>query len=306
MNPLLALALVLALVVSVALAGVYASWPRWVSPDEWITRRRASELGPDARWPATAGLVRLTAARLGWTVAVIDADLALLRSQGLGLGGDDEELALELLRLGALGVAGGVIIGIGLWLASGRHGVPWSAGLLVGVGAVLLPALRWLSFRRQGDAMRSTIRHRLPRLLTGSRVLLESGALTLQKALTTTVAIYQDPASGVLREALRDGQVRRVELHTALDAVAQRYRLEPVQRLADAFRMGTRFGTEMADLLSTFAAEVRQGWHAEYRERMTRAPVLMTIPALVFFVVPLFGLVLLLVLTPLMRSLSQL
>lgn len=306
MNPYVPLALVLALVASVSLAGVYASWPRPISPDEWITRRRASERGPETRSPQTAGPVRRAATRLRWTVGVIDADLALLRAQGLGSGRDDEELAFELLWLGAFGGAGGLIIGIGLWLTSSRQGVPWSALLLAGVGAGLLPALRWLRLRRDAEAVRSAVRHRLPRLLTGSRVLLESGALTPQRALTTTVAIYHDPAAGVLREALREGQVRRVELPTALDAVAQRYGLEPVQRLADAFRMGTRFGTEMADLLSAFAAELRQGWHAEYRERMTRAPVLMTIPALVFFVLPLFGLVLLLVLTPLMRSLSQL
>ena len=306
MSPLLPLAMVLALVASVSLAGVYASWPHPLSPDEWITRRRASELGPQAGRPAARGRLRRAAARLRWTVTVIGADLALLRSHGLGSAGSEEDLAYELLRLGALGGAGGLLFGVALWLVSGRQGVPLSALLLAAVGAALLPALRWLRFRRQADAVRAVIRRRLPRVLTGSRVLLESGALTPQNALRTTVAIYHDPASDVLREALRESQVRRVELQSALDAVAQRYRLDPIQRLADAFRVGTRFGTEMADTLSAFAIDVRRSWHAEYRERMTRAPVLMTIPALIFFVVPLFGLILLLVLTPLMRSLSQL
>lgn len=305
MSPLLILAMVLALVASVSLAGVYASWPRPISPDEWITRRRVSELGPEARRAAAPGRLRRAAARLRWPVAFIGADLALLRSQGRGSAGSEEDLAYELLRLGALGGTGGLLLGVALWLLSGRLGVPLSALLLAAVGAALLPALRWLRFRRQADSIRAAIQHRLPRVLTGSRVLLESGALTPQNALRTTVAIYRDPASDVLREALRESQVRRVELQNTLDAVAQRYGLDPVQRLADAFRVGTRFGTEMADTLSTFAADVRRSWHAEYRERMTRAPVLMTIPALVFFVVPLFGLILLLVLTPLMRSLSQ-
>ena len=265
-----------------------------------------SGLGPGPQGPAPAGYVRRAAARLRWTVSLIDADLALLRSQGLHAASDEEALTVELLRLSALGGAAALIGGIALWLVSNRQGVPLGALLLAGVGAVLLPALRWLRFRHQADTVRAAIRHRLPRLLTGSRVLLESGALTPQRALTTAVAIYRDHASDVLREALRESQVQRVELQAGLDAVAQRYDLEPVRRLADAFRVGTRFGTEMAELLAGFAAQVRQDWHAEYHERMTRAPVLMTIPALVFFVLPLFALVLLLVVTPLMRSLSRL
>lgn len=305
MNPLLPLAFVLALVASVALAGVYLTWPRPMTVDEWITRRRASELGRRSSGSGPRWLGWVTV-RLRWAVAFIRADLALLRSQGAGSNGGEDELALELVRLGALSGAIGLLLGLALWLVSGHRDIPWSASLLAVVLAVLLPAVRLLRFRRQANAARAAIRRRLPRVLTGSRVLLESGGLTPQRSLTTTVAICRDAAANVLREALRECNVRGVELQIGLDSVARRYDLELLQRLADAFRVGTRFGTEMADLLSEFAVEVRHGSHDEYRERMTRAPVLMTIPALTFFVLPLFGLVLLLVLTPLMRSLSQL
>ena len=76
--------------------------------------------------------------------------------------------------------------------------------------------------------------------------------------------------------------------------------------MADAFRIGSRYGTHMGNLLTDFALELRRGWHADYRERISRAPVLMTLPAMVFFVLPLLALILLLVFTPLMKTLAEL
>ena len=79
-----------------------------------------------------------------------------------------------------------------------------------------------------------------------------------------------------------------------------------MHRLADSLRVGHRYGTGMSTLLVDFAQRARSSWHASYRERVTRAPVLMTIPALVFFVLPLLVLVMFLVFTPLMGTLSRL
>lgn len=62
----------------------------------------------------------------------------------------------------------------------------------------------------------------------------------------------------------------------------------------------------MSTLLVDFAQRARNSWHASYRERITRAPVLMTVPALMFFVLPLLVLVMYLVFTPLMGTLSRL
>ncbi len=65
-------------------------------------------------------------------------------------------------------------------------------------------------------------------------------------------------------------------------------------------------GTRLSDILASFAQELRREWHAAYRERITRAPVLMTIPALIFFVAPLLFLILFLVFSPLFSILGQL
>jgi Flp pilus assembly protein TadB len=307
---LVLLSFLFAAVTAAASAGLYLAWPRRMTAEEWVMHRREATIGPR---PATRrgplwvfGRQTRVVARLQWLAGLIRADLRLLELRGLSPAASEEELIAALLRIAALGAAAGLAVGTGLWLLAGRDGPPTTAVLLLVSGGVLMPALRWVRFRRQAALVRASISRRLPRLLTGSRVLLESGAATPQQALQTAASVYSDPAADVLREALLDREVRRVELQDALDQVGRRYGLEQLQHLADAYRVGARHGTQMADLLSEFAHRLREEEHAAYRERMTRAPVLMTLPALIFFVLPILALVLLLVLSPLEGAFSQL
>jgi hypothetical protein len=171
---------------------------------------------------------------------------------------------------------------------------------------LLLPSLRWMHLRRRAARARTAIVRRLPRLLTGAYVLLESGAATPRGALSAATASHRDAAAAILREVVLHQEVRQVELADALVHVGRAYGLDPLVRLADAYRVGTQQGTRMADLVSEFALDLRRAEHVAYRERMTRAPVLMTVPAMVFFVLPLLALVLLLVFAPLEGALGQL
>jgi len=309
-TPLLALSFLLAAVAAGATAGMYLAWPRRMSAEEWVMHRRQAAMGRGSgRGGMVLGLVtgdNRWLARLRAGLGLVRADLKLLDLRGLIPTAAEAELLTSLLRLAFLGAAGGLLAGIAIWFLSGRTGLPITALLLTLSFGALLPAARWLRLRRQASQARVAIQRRLPRLLTGTRVLLESGAVTPQQALSTAISVYRDPAAELLREALLDQEVRRVELQEALDQVGRVYSLEPVRRLADAYRVGTRHGTQMADLLSEFALDLRHAEHAAYRERITRAPVLMTLPALIFFVLPLLALVLLLVLSPLEGAFSQL
>lgn len=310
MTPLLVLSFLLAAVTAGATAGVYLAWPRRMSAEEWVMHRRQAAMGQGS---ARSGLVRRLVtrddnwtARLRATLGLVGADLKLLDLRGLIATSAESELLTSLLRLALLGAGTGLVAGMAIWFLSGRAGLPITALLLTLAFGALLPAVRWLRMRRQASQARVAIQRRLPRLLTGTRVLLESGAVTPQQALSTAVSVYRDPAADLLREALLNQEVRRVELQEALDQVGLVYGLEPLRRLADAYRVGTRHGTQMADLLSEFALDLRHAEHAAYRERITRAPVLMTLPALIFFVLPLLALVLLIVLSPLEGAFSQL
>ena len=129
---------------------------------------------------------------------------------------------------------------------------------------------------------------------------------TPEGALTHAITIYEDPASDLIREALLAREVRRLLLETALDQGAQRYGVTALAHMADSFRVGVRYGTRMAELLGAQSMQLRQAWFAAYRERITRAPILMTIPALLFFVASLLFLIFLLVFTPLVGALGRL
>jgi hypothetical protein len=305
-----ALSIALAAVFAVSLAGLYLAWPRRMTAEEWVLhRRRSGRRRPSAQPGFGVRLVARDARlamRLSWMMRLVGADLRLLQLRGEWPSESVEALLGGLLRLAAIGAGLGLTLGIATWLVSGLSGLPGSALLLPVVCGVLLPGLRWLRLRRRAAQARVQIRRRLPRVLGGARVLLESGAVTPHQALSTAVTVYRDSAADILREALLQQEVHRVDLYDALDQAGERYGVDELRRLADAYRVGTQHGTQMADLLTEFALALRQGEHAAYRERMTRAPVLMAVPALVFFVLPLITVLLFLILFPLENAFTQL
>ena len=309
MTALTLLSFVLAAVFAVSLSGLYLAFPLEMTVEEWILHLRQGRQSRRAAAPAfplrVANQESSLGLRLRWALRLLRADLAMLRLRGESPAESEEALVVGLLRLAALGIGGGFVVGMALWLAAGQPGLPASALLLPVAFGSLFPGLRWLRMRSRASQARTAIRRRLPRILGGARVLLESGAVTPQQALATAVTVYRDSASDALREALLQQEVRRVELQQALEQVDETSGLDALRRLANAYRVGTKHGTQMADLLTEFALRLRQGEHAVYRERMTRAPVLMAVPALVFFVLPLLAVLLLLILFPLESAFTQ-
>jgi hypothetical protein len=307
----LVIAIFLAAVCGAAAAGLYLAWPRRLTAEEWVLHRRVMSAPPvspvspsRSRRPRR---VRLTARveQFEGLLSAVGADLALLRLGGQPVPTSTDELLRGLgLRAGMGGLGGLLLLGL-LMLSAGGEVSPLSASLPL-VGAILWPAWSWLSLRRRAARLRAAVEQRLPRLLVAARVLLESGAATPEGSLTHVVAIYEDPAADLVREALVAKEVRRLPLETTLDEVAQTYGVTTVMRLADSFRVGVRYGTRMAELLGEQSAQMRQAWFAAYRERIARAPILMTIPALLFFVAPLLVLIVFLVFTPLVGALGQL
>ncbi len=306
----LVMAIFLAGVCGASAAGLYLTLPRRLTAEEYVMHRRAISEPVVAQAPAAptrlSGPEVLAAhlERLGSLASIARTDLALLRLAGYQVPASEQEL---LRRLGLRALIGGlvaVVLALLLTLGSGQV-TPFTAVLPV-AGALLWPAWSWLSMRRQSGSVRAGIEHRLPRLLVAARVLLESGAATPEGALTDAVDIYVDSAADLIHEALLARTVHRVRLEVALDEVGERYGVNTLARLADSFRVGTRYGTRMAELLSEQSAQLRRAWFAAYRERITRAPILLTIPALLFFVGPLLFLIFFLVFTPLVGALGQL
>jgi Flp pilus assembly protein TadB len=301
---------VLAAACGVLSAALYIAWPRRQSAEEWIHHRRAvsghSNLATSSRRAARLRLPSwLSAERYTAYLTSLNADLALLHLADSDSPAQAPDLIRTLARTAGSGAVLGGGLGFALWLATAGGEGPLTV-LALAAAAVVLPLASWLRIRRRAHNLRMSVNRRLARVLTGARMVLESGAATPERALVVAVGIYDDPATQLLREGLRLREVRRIPLEDGLDEVAERYALPGLYRLADAFRLGGRYGTQMAAVISGFAQDLRRTSHAEFRERMTRAPVLMTLPALAFFVAPLLILVLFLVFAPLSRTLGQL
>jgi Flp pilus assembly protein TadB len=253
-----------------------------------------------------ARLAILRGGPLSGTRVLSDADVALLGLAGHGAPSTQAGAVRRLALLAGCCVAGGIIVGTAGSIATGTLGLALAAPLLGLVLAGVAGTGQWLVWRFEVASVRATIRKDLPRLLTGARVLLDGGTANPEQALASAVGTYADPAAELLREALRRKEVRRIDFEAAVDEVGDRYAVDELHRLADGLRVGHRYGTGMSTLLVEFAQRARSSWHASYRERITRAPILMTVPALIFFVLPLLVLVMFLVFTPLMGTLTRL
>jgi len=237
----------------------------------------------------------------------IERDLRFARLAGLGsLPSTPEQLLQLIARAAMTGGVIGLLLAVFAWRIAVFHSLWSTAVLLVLLGAAGGTAVEYRGIRERARRLRRSVVRRLPRVITGARMVMESGAATPEGALAMAVSLYADPASDLLREAIRLKEVHKLSLEDALDQVGHRYGLNPFGQLADAFRIGRRYGTRLSDILASFAQELRRDWHAAFRERITRAPVLMTIPALIFFVAPLLFLILFLVFSPLFSVLSQL
>ena len=301
----LAGALVLSGLTAVTVAWLFIAWPRRITAEEWIVHRRSFQRAHDT----TTGSVGLSigrTARVPGIWLLPDADLALLGLSSFGVPATRADALRRLALLGGGSAAGVIIVASIGGIATGETWLAVASPLLALLAALVALTGQWLRWRFEVASVRTAIRKDLPRLLTGARVLLDSGTANAEQALAAAVGTYADPAAELLREALRLKEVRRVEFEAAVDEVADRYAVGEFHRLADSLRVGHRYGTGMSMLLVDFAQRARSSWHASYRERITRAPVLMTVPALMFFVLPLLVLVMFLVFSPLMGTLSRL
>jgi Flp pilus assembly protein TadB len=288
-----------------ALAGLYVVWPRRPTAIEWLSHSRQRARTSEARSTSlsTAWLAEVQVPDTWRRLEIaLKADLSLVRLADPRQPATPTQLAAQLTRYGAIGLAAG--LAATLALGTGRDIVTTPLLLIV---AIALPlALVWLRLRRRASNIRTAVRLRVPHLLTAARVLLESGAATPAGALSEASAAHTDVVSLLMQEALRRHEVQQSSLPQAIEDVADRYGLLTLRQLADTLRVGTRYGTRMADLLASHSQQLRDSWRHDYRERMTRAPVLMTLPALIFFVLPFLALVLIVVFAPLLRATEHL
>lgn len=301
----------LALIAGAATTVLIGTWPHRLTAEEWVLHRRQARVGASLRRSRTfpVRLPRRFAKQAAYQEAAreVQRDLRLAGLAHIATIPSSPELFGEHLAKAAMtGGVLGLVLGVFVWRV-GLIESPWTVTVLLTLtGAVAGAAEAYRRMRRASSMLRKSVIRRLPRIVTGARMVMESGAATPEAALALTVTLYADPAADLLREAIRLKEVQKLSLEDALDQVGTQYGVTPFGQLAGAFRIGRRYGTRLSEILASFALELRREGHASYRERITRAPVLMTIPALIFFVGPLLVLILFLVFSPLFTVLRQL
>jgi Flp pilus assembly protein TadB len=307
----LLLSAALAATAGMSFAAAYLLWPRPMTAGDWVARRREAD-GVGLRQPASAGRGSSSLPEIpripGFVRLARDRsrDLALLRLTETGLPTDEAGLRRRLRWAVSVAAGAGLAAGLAVHVARGFVGFPALALLLpvaAGLGAPAL-LLRLVVARARG--VRDTVDLNLPRVLTGARMLLESGATTPEKALLSAAALYDDPATAILREAGRVREVEFVSIDVALDRVAGFYGMPALARLADAYRIAAQYGTGMAGVLADYAESLRQKSEAEERSRITSAPVRMVAPIVFFFLSPLLAIILAIAYGQLLVALSQL
>ena len=303
----------IALVVGAATTVLIGTWPRRLTAEEWILHRRQARAGglrpgiPGALFPIRLPRQLMEEAAYQEAAQEVQRDLRLARlAHAARVPSTPNEFIEQLVKAAMTGAVLGLVLAVFIWRV-GITDSPWGVSVVLTVAGALAGAgAAYRRTRRASSRLRKSVIRRLPRIVTGARMVMESGAATPEAALALTVTLYADPAADLLRESIRIKEVQKLSLEDALDQVGTQYGIEPFGQLADAFRIGRRYGTRLSEILANFAQELRREWHAGYRERITRAPVLMTIPALIFFVGPLLVLILFLVFSPLFTVLRQL
>ena len=303
----------LALLAGVGTTVLIGTWPRRLTAEEWILHRRQAQAGVGGRRrsgsPLSIRLPRPWIEQGAYREAAqeVQRDLRLARlARVAAIPSSSEQFVEQLARAAMTGAVLGLVLAVFIWRVGISENL-WTLVILLTIaGGLAGVAQAYQRMRTASSRLRKSVIRRLPRIVTGARMVMESGAATPEAALTLAVSLYADPAADLLREAIRLKEVQKLSLEDALDQVGAQYGIVPFGQLADAFRIGRRYGTRLSEILANFAHELRREWHSAYRERITRAPVLMTIPALIFFVGPLLVLILFLVFSPLFTVLRQL
>src|SRR2546430_4223745 len=248
----LAGALVLSGLTAVTVAWLFIALPRRITAEEWIVHRRSFQRAHDTT-TQTLGLSIGRTARVPGIRLLPDADLALLGLASFGAPATGTDALRRLALLGGGSAAGVIIVTSIGGIAIGATWLAVASPLLALLAALVALTGQWVRWRLEVSSVRTAIRKDLPRLLTGARVLLDSGTANAEQALAAAVGTYADPAAELLREALRLKEVRRVEFEAAVDEVADRYAVGEFHRLPARPPPGHRAGPALPLLPGAFS-----------------------------------------------------
>jgi tight adherence protein C len=205
------------------------------------------------------------------------------RLDALDDGRSVEDIRFEQVVWGAIGIAGGAVLGVLITLMSGRVQIA-SVLLLAAAGAVggVLGRDWWLT---------AQVRKRDERIIAEFPVVAELLALVVtagespQGALARVSRLVGGELGRSLQGALADTRTG-MPLTDALERVARASNLEPLSRFIDGIVIALERGTPLAEVLRAQAADVREQSKRHLLERGARNELSMMVPV-VFLLLPI-------------------
>lgn len=238
--------------------------------------------------PSRAGLMHRLLPRARTASEVLDrwvggSASVRRRLDALDDGRSVEDIRFEQVVCGAIGIAGGAILGALITLLSGQVQIT-SVLLLAGAGAVggVLGRDWWLTVQ---------VRRRDERIIAEFPVVAELLALVVtagespQGALARVSRLVGGELGRSLQGALADTRTG-MPLTDALEKVARASNLEPLSRFIDGIVIALERGTPLAEVLRAQAADVREQSKRHLLERGARNELTMMVPV-VFLLLPI-------------------
>src|SRR6267143_5224859 len=170
----LAGALVLSALTGVTVSWFFISWPRRISAEEWIVHRRSFQRAHDTT-KQFGGLSILRTGSVAGLRILPEADVALLSLASPHAPATQGDAIRRLALLAGGSAVGAIIVASIGGLATGATWLAVFSPLIALLAAGAAVTGQWVRWRFEVASVRASIRKDLPRLLTGARVLLDSG-----------------------------------------------------------------------------------------------------------------------------------
>lgn len=173
-------------------------------------------------------------------------------------------------------------VGLFAWFVASRDGITAVQVFVLAVGVLPLPVMMpYVVLRRRVRKRQQSIVRALPDAMDLMVTCVEAG-MGVDAAFALVTERTTGPLSETLALYLRQvalGRSRR----DALAFVAQRTGVQDLIGLSNAIIQGEELGTSMGDVMRRQSEDLRALRAQRARERAQRAPVLMTIPLVLFF-----------------------
>lgn len=117
------------------------------------------------------------------------------------------------------------------------------------------------------------------------------GGMNIYKAMEAAADLVSEPLKGELRDLMKGLGLAR-PMGEALEDLASGWPVEEVKTLARILRIGHALGTPVSDSLRQAATFTRRWQHLRQERHLATVPMKITISTLIFFLPPVFVLIL--------------